>query len=142
MRDLYVVIVGCGRLGRLLANRLSGMGNSVVAIDRDESRFARLSTEFSGFTIAGDAVELEVLRQAKIQKADCVFATTDHDNVNLMVAQVARRLYEVPHVIARVFDPAHADIYREFDVKTISPTKLSADAFLQTLRVELGESHS
>lgn len=142
MRNLYVVIVGCGRLGRLLANRLSGMGNSVVAIDRDESRFARLSTEFSGFTIAGDAVELEVLRQAKIQKADCVFATTDRDNVNLMVAQVARRLYEVPHVIARVFDPAHADIYREFDVKTISPTKLSADAFLQTLRLELGESHS
>lgn len=139
MQDLYVIIVGCGRLGRLLANRLSGIGHRVVVVDQDEERFGRLSTEFSGFTVEGDAVELAVLRQAGIEQADCVIATTDRDNVNLMVAQVAGNIFGVESVIARVFDPAHAEIYRQFDVRTISPTKLSADVFLDVISEQLGE---
>lgn len=140
MRDLYVVIVGCGRLGRMLANQLSGLGNSVVVIDEDESRFQKLSPEFSGFRIVGDAVEMDVLRRAKVAKADCLFATTNQDNVNLMVAQVAKAIFRVPHVLARVYNPAHTDVYSEFDIQTISPTKLSAEVFLDTLRLELGEA--
>lgn len=131
MAELYVIVVGCGRLGRLLANRLSGEGHQVVVVDRDVDRFGNLSTEFSGFTIEGNAVEPAVLRQAGIEKADCLFATTDKDNVNLMIAQVANKIYGVENVVARVFDPAHAAMFREFQVQTISPTKLSADAFLQ-----------
>jgi len=132
----YIIVVGCGRLGSLLANRLSGLGHSVVMIDRNETAFGKLTAEFSGFQIVGDAVELEVLRQAKVEQADYFLATTQDDNVNLMVAQVAKTIFEVPAVIARVFDPSREAIYAEFGVTTISPTKLAADRFLQACQIE------
>ncbi|MCB9137658.1 MAG: TrkA family potassium uptake protein [Caldilineaceae bacterium] len=130
----YTVIAGCGRLGSLLAGDLSKQGHSIVVIDRDEARFTNLSIEFSGFTIAGDAVELEILQRAKVDRADCLLATTNDDNVNLMVAQVARTVFQVPVVIARLFNPAREAVYRELGVATISPTKLSADAFLHAIQ--------
>jgi trk system potassium uptake protein TrkA len=138
----YVVIVGCGRLGALLANRLSSLGSSVVVIDRDERAFNNLSTEFSGFQVTGDAAELAILRRAKIEKADCLLAITRHDNVNLMVAQVARIVFQVPKVMARVFDPSREAVYREFGIETICPTSLSAEVFLQALQSppEAGQS--
>ena len=129
----YVVIVGCGRLGSLLAGLLSEVGSSVVVIDIEESAFDLLTAGFSGFRIVGDAVEIEVLRSAKTHKADCLLATTEEDNVNLMVAQVARKVFNVPKVLARVFDPRREGVYREFDIETVSPTKLMADAFLASL---------
>ena len=131
----YVVIVGCGRLGSILANRLSSLGSSVVVIDETEAAFTNLSTEFSGFQIVGDATELAVLRQAKTEQADCFLATTRHDNINLMVAQVARIVFDVPKVMARIFNPAREVVYRQFGIETISPTKLSAEAFLQALQM-------
>ncbi|MBX2999753.1 MAG: TrkA family potassium uptake protein [Caldilineaceae bacterium] len=128
-KNLYIVIAGCGRLGSLLANDLSKQGHSVVVIDRDESRFAELSAEFSGFTIVGDATEIEVLRRAKSNQADCFLAATNRDNVNLMLAQVAKTVFQVPIVIARIFDPSHEVVYQQLGIATISPTRLSAQAF-------------
>jgi trk system potassium uptake protein TrkA len=132
----YIVIVGCGRLGSILANRLSGLGSSVVVIDRDEAAFDKLSSGFSGFRVTGDAAELEVLRQAKIDKADSLLAATPHDNLNLMVAQVAKVSFGVPKVLARLFDPSREEMYRQFGIETICPTDLSADAFLSALQAE------
>jgi len=129
----YVVVVGCGRLGSLLANQLSSLGNSVVAIDRDDMAFENLSTEFSGFRVTGDAAELAVLRQAKIDRAGSLVAVTSLDNVNLMVAQVAQVVFGVPQVLARVNDPSREAVYREFGIETICPTILSAAAFLSAL---------
>ncbi|HSR32026.1 MAG TPA: TrkA family potassium uptake protein [Anaerolineae bacterium] len=130
----YVIIVGCGRLGAMLANQLSGRGGSVVVVDCDEAAFKHLSAEFSGFQVTGNAAELAVLRQAKIEKADCLFATTQYDNVNLMVAQVAKTIFGVPKVIARIFDPQRESVYGQFGIETICPTRLSAQAFLNALR--------
>lgn len=130
----YVIVVGCGRLGSLLASRLSSLGSSVVVIDREEAAFENLSTEFSGFRVTGDAAELAVLRQARIDKAECLLAITSHDNVNLMVAQVAQTIFDVPQVIARVHDPSREAVYREFGIETICPTNLAAAAFLSALR--------
>ncbi|MGB5897123.1 MAG: TrkA family potassium uptake protein [Geitlerinemataceae cyanobacterium] len=130
----YIVVVGCGRLGAILASRLSGQGHSIVAIDRDENNFGKLSSEFSGFQIAGDATEIEVLRSAKVDRADCLFAVTDRDNVNLMVVQVAKEVFNVPMAIARVFDPAREEIYRDLDIQTISPTQLAVEAFIQNFQ--------
>ncbi len=130
----YVIVVGCGRIGSLLANRLSSLGSSVVVIDREESAFQNLSTEFSGFRVTGDAAELAVLRQARIDKAECLLAITSHDNVNLMVAQVAQTVFSVPQVMARVNDPSREAVYREFGIQTICPTNLTAAAFLGALR--------
>jgi trk system potassium uptake protein TrkA len=129
----YIIIVGCGRLGGTLANQLSRTGHQIVAVDRRESAFDKLSADFSGFRILGDASEIEVLRQARIEQAQYVFAATTQDNLNLMVAQVAKTLFNVPHVVARVFDPLREQIYSDFGIATVSPVKLSADAFLHVL---------
>jgi trk system potassium uptake protein TrkA len=129
----YIVIVGCGRLGAILANQLSRQGRNVVVVDRDEAAFKNLSAEFSGFQVTGDAAELAVLRRAGIEEADCLLAATRHDNVNLMVAQVARTVFHVSKVIARVFDPSRQEVYDQFGIETICPTLLSADAFLAAL---------
>lgn len=131
-----IIIVGCGRLGATLANQLSGLGSSVVVIDHDEAAFQYLSTQFSGFQIVGNAAELAVLHQAKIEGADCLLAVTRCDNVNLMVAQVARTVFQVPKVVARVYDPNREQVYRQFGIDTISPTRLTADVFLDVLRGE------
>ncbi|MEM8502303.1 MAG: TrkA family potassium uptake protein [Cyanobacteria bacterium P01_D01_bin.1] len=132
-KSQYIVIVGCGRLGSMLAGQLSSQGHSVVVIDQKEKTFGNLPSEFSGFNIVGDAAELATLRQAKVDKADCLLAVTSEDNINLMVAQIARTIFEIPTVLARVFDPAREAIYQELEIDTISPTQLSADRFLQKL---------
>ncbi|GAB4307899.1 MAG: hypothetical protein Kow00117_01170 [Phototrophicales bacterium] len=133
----YIIIVGCGRLGSLLANNLSSAGHQLVVIDRNEAKFDKLSTEFSGFKIVGDAIEMSVLRRAHVEKADYLFAITTEDNLNLMVAQIAKIAFNVPHVIARVYDPAREAIYGEFGIETISPTKLAAQAFLDIMRKDV-----
>ena len=129
----YIIVVGCGRLGSILANQLSSLGSSVVVIDREETAFENLSTEFSGFRVTGDAAELAVLRQARIEKATCLLAITSHDNVNLMVAQVAQTVFAVPQVIARINDPSREAVYREFGIETVCPTNLTVVAFLDAL---------
>lgn len=131
--SLYIVIVGCGRLGAHLANQLSRDGNSVVVIDRDETTFNHLSSGFSGFRIGGDATQMAVLKEAKLNKADIFIATTHEDNVNLMVAQVARKIFSVPHVLARVFDPKREEVYAHLGIDTICPTSVAADMFLRAI---------
>jgi trk system potassium uptake protein TrkA len=132
---LFVVIVGCGRLGSNLANRLSNDGHGVVVIDCDESAFVKLSPEYSGFRVDGDATQLAVLRQAKVDKADVVIAATHDDNVNLMVAQVARSAFSVARVIARVSDPKREEVYRRLGIQTVCPTSVAAHLFLDALQV-------
>jgi trk system potassium uptake protein TrkA len=131
--DLFIVIVGCGRLGSHLANRLSRAGHGVVVIDRDEQAFSNLSAEYSGFRVEGDAIELAVLKQAKVDQADMVIAATRDDNVNLMVTQVARAAFSVSRVLARVFEPARKAIYRRLGIESICPTSVAADLFLESI---------
>jgi len=132
-KTLFIVVVGCGRLGSLLANGLSGQGHSVVVIDQREEAFAELSTEFSGFKVVGDAVESETLRKARTADADCLIAAAEEDNVNLMVAQVAKEVFGVKRVIARVAEPARELAYRQFDIETVSPTSLAGERVLTAL---------
>lgn len=129
----YIVIVGCGRLGSHLANRLSREGHSVVVIDTDEATFNDLSPDFSGFRVEGDAVHMAVLKEAKLQKSDVLIATTHEDNVNLMVAQVARKVFGVPNVLARVFDPKREEVYARLGIETICPTSVAAEIFLRAV---------
>jgi len=136
----YIVIVGCGRLGSLLANQLSRIGNSVVVIDKDESTFNDLSPDFSGFRLEGDATEIAVLKEARLKRADILIATTHEDNVNLMVAQVAQKVFGVPHVLARVFDPKREEVYAQLGIDTICPTSVAADMFLRAVADGAGES--
>ena len=128
--SLYIVIIGCGRLGSHLANQLSRVGHSVVVIDKDEATFKELSPDFSGFRIEGDATQIGVLNEAKLKRADVFFAATHEDNVNLMAAQVARKMFHVPQVLARVFDPRREQVFDQLGVETICPTSVAAEMFL------------
>lgn len=129
----YIVVVGCGRVGSQLANQLSRDGNSVVVIDRDETKFNDLSSDFSGFRIEGDATHMTVLEEAKLKKADILIATTHEDNVNLMVAQVAGKIFNVPQVLARVFDPKREKVYAQLGIDTICPTSVAVEIFLRAV---------
>jgi len=132
MKSLYVVVVGCGRLGSHLANLLSRDGHRVVVVDKHEPSFGKLSSDaFSGFRIEGDASEPGVLRKAKIELADLLIAATHEDNVNLMVALVAKRVFGVGQVMARVYDPAREQMYHELGLATVCPTLIAGEAFFK-----------
>ncbi len=131
---MYVIIIGCGRVGSLISNRLSKEGHDVVIIDNDEALFDNLSSEFSGFSLLGDPGEIEILKQAKIEKADAVFVTTRKDNLNLMVAQVAKSIFDVPYVVAKLYDPKPEEIFSSFGIRTISPPGMAVQEFLQEIK--------
>lgn len=122
----YAIIVGCGRLGASLANTLSDQGGNVLMIDRDKEAFRKLSPSFGGLFITGDATDPDVLREAQITKAGIVVAVTNNDNVNICVAQMAREMFQIRRVIARLYDPERECVYREFGIDTICPAVLSA----------------
>ena len=121
----YTVIVGCGRLGANLANSLSDEGSNVLIMDRDRDSFRRLASSFGGLSVAADGTDLDALREAELEKASTVIAVTNNDNTNIMVAQLARDLFHVDQVIARLFDPERETVYQQFGIKTFCPAILS-----------------
>lgn len=123
---MYVIIAGCGRVGSELAKLLSNEGHNVVVIDKAQSAFDRLGGTFNGLTMVGNGFDLELLKQVGIEKADAFCAVTNGDNTNLISAQVARKIFKVPKVIARVYDPARAHIYTALGLDIISGTTLFA----------------
>ena len=123
---MYVIIVGCGRVGSELAKLLAGEGHNVVIIDKNPVSFERLGGVFNGLTVVGNGYDLSLLKQAGIEKADAFCAVTNGDNTNLVSAQVAKRIFKVPKVIARVYDPLRAHIYSALGLDVISGTILFA----------------
>lgn len=105
----------------------------MVVIDQDEATFEELSADFSGFRVHGDATQLAVLKDAKLKDADILIAATHEDNVNLMVAQVARTVFRVDHVLARVFDPRREEVYNRLGIDTICPTSVTVELFLSAI---------
>ncbi len=123
---MYVIIVGCGRVGSELAKLLSNEGHNVVVIDKSRASFERLGGTFNGLTAVGNGFDLELLKQVGIEKADAFCAVTNGDNTNLISAQVAKKIFKVPKVIARVYDPQRAHIYSALGLDIISGTILFA----------------
>jgi len=123
---MYVIIVGCGRVGSELAKLLSGEGHNVVVIDKNQNSFDRLGGSFNGLTIVGNGFDMALLKQAGIEKADAFCAVTNGDNTNLISAQVAKKIFKTPKVIARVYDPHRAHIYAALGLDILSGTVLFA----------------
>jgi len=123
---MYVIIVGCGRVGSELAKLLSNEGHNVVVIDKAQSSFDRLGGTFNGLTMTGNGFDLELLKQVGIEKADAFCAVTNGDNTNLISAQVAKKIFNVPKVIARIYDPQRAYIYAALGLDILSGTILFA----------------
>ena len=138
---MYIIIVGCGRLGAQLATKLSEEGHDVAVVDRNPGNFSRLSDEFNGATVTGVGFDIEVLKSAGIEHADGFAAVTDGDNMNIMAAQVAKTIFKVPMVIARVFDPVKGETYRALGLETVCPTTSAANIIYSKFMIRNEESH-
>lgn len=134
---MYIIIVGCGRVGSQLSKLLQEEGHNVVIIDRKEVAFERLGKRFNGLTITGDGSDLEVLKEAGVEKADAFIVVTESDKSNIMVAQIGQKIFKVPRVIARIYEPDLAEIYRNQGLNVISGTMLIA----ARIRDRIIESH-
>jgi trk system potassium uptake protein TrkA len=124
---MEVVIMGCGRVGSQLANLLLMDGHKVSIIDMDTKSFARLGKSFKGEKIVGFGFDKEVLEKAGIEHADAFASVTHGDNRNIIGALVAKREYNVPIVVARIYDPVRAFVYNKLGITTISPTRWGAN---------------
>ena len=131
---MFVLIVGCGRVGSAIAKRMIKQGHEVSVLDESEEAHALLdhdldqTWEDSGgrFTV-GTALEVEALDAAGIQQADVVVCSTDGDNTNIVVAQIARKRFQVPKVVVRVLDPLRAEWYHQQGIHTVCPTQVAID---------------
>jgi trk system potassium uptake protein TrkA len=130
---MKVIIMGCGRVGEQLAGLLVDEGHQVVAIDCDASALARLGSNFKGQRIIGVGFDREVLVKAGIEQADAFAATSSSDNANIIAARIAHNIFHVPRVVARLFDPQRAEIYRRLGMLTISSTTWGAERIRELL---------
>lgn len=135
MSDIpYFIVVGCGLLGAYLAGKLSEEDNNVMVIDKNKDAFERLPPYFGGFILNRDANNANALLEAGIENANAVISVTGNDNLNMFVSIVAKDIYHVEHVLARLCDPKHQNNFRELGVKTISASDLWLDAFKKEVR--------
>jgi len=130
---MYIIIAGCERVGSDLAKKLSEIGHNVVVIDRDEKNFERLGNGYNCVALTGMPIDEDVLKEAGIEKADVLAAVTPDDNINIMVSQIARKLYNVPKVITRSNDPRREEVLRTMGLDSICPTTLAVDSFFNKL---------
>jgi trk system potassium uptake protein len=133
---MNVVIVGCGRVGSTLAMLLDEEGHQVTVVDTDKAAFKHLPDAFKGVTYLGNGADLDVLRNIGIDRVDWFLALTQGDNRNLMSAQIAKEIFGVKRVIAKVNDPIRADIYRGKGILTFSRTTILAVLLRAMLREE------
>lgn len=120
---LYVVIVGSGEIGSAVAKLLVRDKHNIVVVDNDPRAFQHLGPTFNGITILGNGIDVDVQRKSGVEGADAFMALTGNDATNLMAAQVAGKMYQVPKVIARVADSENEALYRHFGIQTTSPAK-------------------
>ena len=130
---MRAIIMGCGRVGEQVARILDREGHEVTIIDFDAVALARLGKSFRGRTIKGVGFDRDVLIEAGIESADSFAATSSSDNANVVAARVARNLFHVPRVIARLYDPRRAEIYQRLGLLTISSTTWGAQRIYELL---------
>ena len=130
---MNILIIGCGRVGAGLANALYKEGHDISVVDSSPESFTHLEDGFTGFRLAGVPIDSAVLRRAGIEECHLVSAVTGDDNTNLMVAQIAKRIFRVPKVLTRLYDPARQDLYEQEGLHTVCPTSLTVDLIQQII---------
>jgi len=128
--------MGCGRVGAQLAVMLERRGHEVTVLDVNPNAFERLPRDFKGRKLVGNGIDQDVLRRAGIERADAFVACTQGDNRNVMAAQVAKHIFNVPRVVSRIYDPIREEIYRMLGLRTISPTKVGAELLMKAVEEE------
>ena len=130
---MKVVIMGCGRVGAHLAKLLDTDGHSVTVLDINTYSFRRLAPDFNGTALVGNGIDEEALKRAGIEEADVFFALTQGDNRNVMAAQIAKHIFNVPRVICRIYDPLRQELYSTLGLEAISPTTIFAQILKEKL---------
>jgi trk system potassium uptake protein len=141
---MFVMVVGCGRVGSSVARTMLEEGHEVSVLDEDPEAIALLekgtdrSWEDRGgsFTV-GTALEIDALTEAGIERADAFVASTDGDNTNLVIAQIAQKRFEIPRVVVRVLDPARAEWYAQQGLLTICPTQKAIEMLEAAVREQV-----
>jgi trk system potassium uptake protein TrkA len=137
---VHIVIMGCGRVGSLLAHILEDRGHSVAVIDQDPEAFRRLRSGFKGKKITGVGFDQNVLQAAGIEDAEAFAAVSSGDNSNVIAARVARESFGVERVAARIYDPRRAEVYQRLGIPTVATVRWTADQMLRRLLPEGVES--
>jgi trk system potassium uptake protein len=130
---VHIVIMGCGRVGSTLAQDFQSLGHTVSIIDQDREAFRRLGPNFSGTTVTGMGFDRDTLLQAGIEKADAFAAVSNGDNSNILAARVARETYGVKKVVARIYDPARAEIYQRLGIPTVATVLWTTDQIMRRI---------
>lgn len=130
---MYIIIIGCGRLGGNLARELSDNGNDICIIDRSNDKLNTLGSGFNGKRIKGIEFDSDNLLEAGVKKADALLAVTPDDNINLTVSLIAGRIFHVPKIIARVNDPGKKIIYNQLEINTINPIQYEIEIIKSNL---------
>jgi trk system potassium uptake protein TrkA len=140
---MRVVILGCGRVGAMLAQLLVSEGHNVTVIDQESDAFRRLGSDFpQSQTVIGNGTDVDVLRRAGLEEADAFVATTNGDNRNIMAAEIARLTFGVKKVLCRIYDPIRQETYNGLGLESICPTIVGAKLFRDALINPAGQSSS
>ena len=131
---MKAIVIGCGRVGSSIARQLLSEGWEVTALDEKEDALARLGEDWRGGFVLGHGMDVDVLRAAGIEEADAVVVSTDGDNTNIVIGQVAQKRFGIDCVVVRVLDPARADFYAARGMRTFCPTKTAIDGLTEAVR--------
>jgi trk system potassium uptake protein TrkA len=131
---MKAIVIGCGRVGATVAIQLAASGWDVTAIDEKEDSLGRLGDSWTGGFVVGHGMDQQLLRDAGIEEADAVVVTTNGDNTNIVIAQVAQKHFQVPTVVTRILDPARAQFYAERGLRVVCPTSAAIETLVEAVR--------
>jgi len=135
---MKVIVIGCGRVGSAVALELKSVGWDVTVVDEREDALGRLGEAWTGEFLVGHGMDLQLLRQAGIEDADAVVVTTDGDNSNIVIGQMAQKQFAVPSVVVRVLDPARAEFYSSRGLNVVCPTSSAIATLTDAVRAAEG----
>ena len=131
---MKAIVIGCGRVGSSVALQLNASGWDVTALDENEDALGRLGEHWTGGFLVGHGMDLQLLREAGIEEADAVVVTTDGDNSNIVIGQVAQKRFQVPTVVIRVLDPGRAQFYATRGMRVVCPTSSAIETLVEAVR--------
>jgi trk system potassium uptake protein TrkA len=131
---MKALVIGCGRVGSSLARELDEAGWDVTAIDEREEALNRLGENWSGGFVVGHGMDAKLLREAGIEEADAVVVATNGDNTNIVVGQVAQKMFGIDCVVVRVLDPKRAEFYASHGLRTVCPTSSAITVLSEAVR--------
>jgi trk system potassium uptake protein TrkA len=131
---MKAIVIGCGRVGSSIARQLDREGWEVVAVDEKEEALGRLGDDWGGGFLVGHGMDVELLREAGIDDADALVVSTNGDNTNIVIGQVAQKRFGINCVVVRVLDPARAEFYAERGLRTVCPTQHAISVLTEAVR--------